>query len=78
MRLAEADWKNNTKKTFAEDVGMRIELVDVFNRPKGKFMGGQYDTLAISGKDLFISLDAELQRYGELLMSNKKGSIVAH
>lgn len=57
--------------------GMRIELVDVFNRPKGKFMDGEYDTLAIAGKDLYISIDAKLQQYGELLMSNKKGSIVA-
>lgn len=56
--------------------GMRIELVDVFNRPKGKFMNGEYDTLAVSGKDLYISIDAELQQYGELLMQNKKGSIV--
>lgn len=57
--------------------GMRIELVDVFNRPKGKFMNGEYDTLAIAGKDLYVSIDAKLQQYGELLMSNKKGSIVA-
>jgi len=57
--------------------GMRIELVDVFNRSKGKFMDGQYDTMAVSGKDIYLSLDARLQQYGELLMSNKKGSIVA-
>lgn len=56
--------------------GMRIELVDVFNRPKGKFMNGEYDTLAVSGRDLYISIDADLQQYGELLMQNKKGSIV--
>ena len=73
--------RSGLEKQYEEEIrgrrGMRIELVDVFNRPKGKFMGGQYDTLAVAGKDLFISIDAELQQYGELLMSNKKGSIVA-
>lgn len=57
--------------------GRRIVLVDVFNREKGKFMGGEYDTLAISGKDLYLSIDARLQQYGEELMRNKKGAIVA-
>jgi penicillin-binding protein 2 len=57
--------------------GRRIVLVDVFNRSKGKFMDGEYDTLAVSGKDLYISIDAKLQQYGEMLMTNKKGSIVA-
>jgi penicillin-binding protein 2 len=31
----------------------------------------------VAGIDLYSSLDAELQVYGELLMTNKKGSIVA-
>ncbi len=57
--------------------GLRIEMVDVHNRSKGKFMSGQYDTAAVSGKDLFLSIDARLQQYGEALMQNKKGSIVA-
>ena len=35
-----------------------------------------FDT-AIVGKSLWASLDKELQEYGELLMKNKRGSIVA-
>ncbi|HTX87922.1 MAG TPA: penicillin-binding protein 2 [Bacteroidales bacterium] len=57
--------------------GMKIRVVDVFNRDKGSFQDGKYDTTAYAGTDLYTSLDAELQQYGELLMSNKKGSIVA-
>lgn len=57
--------------------GVRKMLVDVHNREKGSFMNGLYDSTAISGLDLFTSLDAELQLYGEALMQNKKGSIVA-
>ena len=57
--------------------GTRIIIRDVHNREVGRFMDGKYDTLAIPGKPLYSSIDAELQEYGEYLMQNKKGSIVA-
>lgn len=57
--------------------GLKIVVKDVHNRIKGSFKKGEYDTLAIPGLDLFSSLDVELQQYGERLMQNKKGSIVA-
>ncbi len=57
--------------------GMKIRVYDVLNRDKGSFREGRYDTSSVAGTDLYSTLDAELQEYGELLMSNKKGSIVA-
>jgi len=57
--------------------GMKVLEVDVHNRIKGSYQDGKYDTLAVPGKDLVLSLDAGLQLYGEQLMQNKKGSIVA-
>jgi len=57
--------------------GTRIVMMDVFNRPKGRFQDGQYDTLAIAGESISLSLDAELQKYGEQLMQNKVGGVVA-
>jgi len=57
--------------------GLKIKLVDVHNRIKGSYKDGLYDSLPVPGKNLFTTLDAELQAYGELLMSNKKGGIVA-
>jgi penicillin-binding protein 2 len=57
--------------------GMKIRVVDVLNRDKGSFQGGKYDTIAYAGTDLYSSLDADLQSYGEQLMAGKKGSIVA-
>jgi penicillin-binding protein 2 len=57
--------------------GVKIVMVDVFNREKGKFLNGAYDSTAVSGKDLKLTIDAKLQKYGEKLMQNKKGSIVA-
>ena len=56
--------------------GLSVVMVDVFNREKGSFADGRYDTSAIAGNDLHISIDSELQAYGELLMQNKLGSIV--
>ncbi len=57
--------------------GIRKTLKDKFNRNQGAYLGGREDVEAISGKDLYITLDAELQEYGEMLMQNKIGSIVA-
>ncbi len=57
--------------------GTRYIMVDNFNREKGRFEEGKYDTLSISGENLTLSLDAELQKYAELLFQNKRGSAVA-
>jgi len=57
--------------------GMKIRVVDVYNRDKGSFQEGKYDTASMAGTNLYSSMDADLQAYGELLMTNKKGSIVA-
>ncbi|MCK9218895.1 MAG: penicillin-binding protein 2 [Bacteroidales bacterium] len=57
--------------------GLKIRVYDVLNRDKGSFREGKYDTTSVAGTNLYSSLDADLQAYGELLMTNKKGSIVA-
>ncbi len=57
--------------------GIRIRMVDVLNRDIGPFQDGRYDTLAIAGQNLYTTLDHILQTYGEQLMKNKRGSIVA-
>lgn len=57
--------------------GVKIFLVDVFSRIKGSYANGKMDTLAVQGSDIVSGLDLDLQAYGELLMKNKRGSIVA-
>jgi penicillin-binding protein 2 len=57
--------------------GVRRIMVDVFNREKGSFQNGRYDTASVAGENLVISLDAELQKYGEKLLQNKVGAVVA-
>jgi len=65
------------ESTLRGEKGIRLVIVDVFNREKGSFSNGQYDTAAVSGQNIQVSLDAEVQSYGELLMQNKIGSVVA-
>lgn len=69
--------ENSYEEELRGKKGMKIRMVDVFNREKGSFQNGKYDTAAIMGKNLYTSLDADLQEYGELLMTAKRGSIVA-
>ncbi len=57
--------------------GVKVVLVDVHNRIKGPYRDGAYDTVAVKGNDLVTTLDVDLQTYGEYLMQNKKGSVVA-
>jgi penicillin-binding protein 2 len=69
------------EKTYEKELrgvnGVKRIMVDVFNREKGSFQNGKYDTIAVKGKDMRITIDADLQLYAEQLMSHKKGSIVA-
>ena len=58
-------------------LGIRYEVSDVKGRGKGRFRGGALDRAAVPGQDLRTTLDAGLQLYGEQLMANKRGSIVA-
>lgn len=57
--------------------GIQYKMVDVHNRVKGSFEGGKYDTLPDPGADIICTIDIELQKYGELLMNGKRGSVVA-
>lgn len=57
--------------------GVKYVVVDVHNNVQGSYKDGQYDTLAFEGKNLYTSIDARMQAYGERLMQHKKGSIVA-
>ena len=57
--------------------GVKRFIRDNKSRIQGPFENGQYDTAAVAGRNLHLSLDVELQKLGEKLMTNKVGSIVA-
>ncbi|MBJ6110985.1 penicillin-binding protein 2 [Hymenobacter sp. BT523] len=57
--------------------GVQYKMVNVRGIEKGKFRDGEFDTLSVAGQDLHLSIDAELQAYGEKLLAGRRGSIVA-
>jgi len=80
-KLGDYTGKSGIEKAY-EDIlrgekGVKVKLVDVHNREMGSFQNGKYDTLAVSGANITLTLDASLQSYAEALMQNKVGGIVA-
>ncbi len=69
--------ENTYEKVLRGRKGQEMVLVDVLNREKSSYKDGKYDTLAVKGKDIYTTIDMQLQAYGEKLMSHKIGSIVA-
>lgn len=57
--------------------GVEILMKDASGRIKGKYEDGIHDEAPISGKNLKLSIDMDLQEYGERLMAGKIGAIVA-
>ena len=65
------------EKYLKGEKGYRIFLRDSRNRIESSYRDGEMDKEAISGKDIVTTIDAELQNYGQTLMQNKVGSLVA-
>lgn len=57
--------------------GVKYFQKDKFNREIGSYKEGKFDTIAVQGEDINLTIDAEIQKYGEQLMVNKRGGIVA-
>lgn len=80
-RPGDAIGRTGVEKTYEAvlrgERGARYVLIDQFNRSVGPYRDGVWDTAAVRGQNLTLTLDIDLQRYGERLMRNKRGSIVA-
>lgn len=57
--------------------GVHYIVTSALNNEIAKYANGKYDTIAKQGDALNLSIDIELQAYGEKLMQNKRGCIVA-
>ncbi len=57
--------------------GQNVFLKDVHNQTIESYQGGRLDRAVKVGKNLVITIDADLQEYGEKLMAPYVGSIVA-
>ena len=63
--------------TLRGSKGVQYIQKDRFNRDIGKYKDGALDVVPEQGKEITITIDKELQEYGELLMNGKHGGIVA-
>jgi penicillin-binding protein 2 len=80
-RMGDFIGKSGVERSYEEVLrgkkGVRYILVDSKNRTQGRYKEGQFDTAAVSGKNIVLSIDQKLQELGEQLMQNKIGSVVA-
>ena len=65
------------EETLRGTKGVKYIQRDRFNKEIGPYKNGIYDTLPVPGNDITLTLDSKLQQYGEALMINKRGGIVA-
>ena len=57
--------------------GYHVYLRDSHNQIQTAYNDGEMDLEAIPGNDIVTTIDAQLQNYGQRLMQNKVGSVVA-
>ncbi|WP_221393118.1 penicillin-binding protein 2 [Dyadobacter sp. NIV53] len=57
--------------------GTKFVMQNVSGVYKGPWKGGELDTMAVAGANLYSGIDLEVQQYADSLMVNKVGSVVA-
>lgn len=57
--------------------GTKFIMQNVAGVYKGSWKGGELDTMAVPGENLYSGIDLEVQQYADSLMVNKVGSVVA-
>ena len=80
-KLGDLIGKQGVEKSYEKVLrgtkGVKYIQKDIYNRDIGSYKNGQFDTLPVPGKNITLTIDATLQEYGEKLMQNKMGGIVA-
>lgn len=65
------------EKVLMGERGVKRYIRDNKNRIQGSYDNGMYDTSAIAGRNLYTSIDEDLQLLAEKLLQHKIGSVVA-
>ena len=65
------------EKVLMGQRGIKRFIRDNKSRLQGEYENGNFDTAAIAGRNLYTSVDIEVQQLAEKLMQNKIGSAVA-
>jgi len=69
--------ESSYEKALMGERGEQVLIKDHLNRIQGSYEAGALDKQAVAGSNLHTSIDIQLQEFGEMLMQNKVGSIVA-
>lgn len=72
-----AGLESSYEKILMGQRGIQYFIRDNKSRIQGKYENGRFDTAATAGRNLYLSLDIELQQLAEQLLQNKIGSVVA-
>lgn len=65
------------EKLLRGEKGIRYFQKDRFNRILGPYEDGSHDVLPKNAENINLTIDAQLQSYGQKLLQNKRGGIVA-
>ncbi|SOE20666.1 penicillin-binding protein 2 [Spirosomataceae bacterium TFI 002] len=57
--------------------GVKYTLMNVKGEDKGQYENGEYDTLAVVGKNLYSTIDLDIQQLADSLFEGKVGALVA-
>lgn len=80
-RMGDFVGQSGVERTYEKELGgikgTRYVLVDSKSRTQGRYKNGEFDTAAVAGKNIHLTINLKLQQLGEALMQNKIGSIVA-
>lgn len=73
--------KSGIEKAYEKELrgikGVRYIQKDIKLRSVGPYKNGELDKEVVSGKDITLTIDYDLQRMAEEMLVNKKGAIVA-
>lgn len=59
------------------EAGADFKMVNRKGQVVDKYLGGKMDKAAVSGLDLMLTLDSDLQAFAESLFVNKRGGVIA-
>ncbi|SKB80041.1 penicillin-binding protein 2 [Soonwooa buanensis] len=73
--------KSGVEKSYEKDLrgekGIKYIQKDIRQRSIGSYKNGELDKDVVTGKDLTLTIDYDLQRIAEEMLVNKRGAVVA-
>jgi penicillin-binding protein 2 len=75
--IGKAGVEKSYEKILRGIKGVNYFLTDKLNKKIDSYHNGENDTISLVGKDLQLTIDIDLQAFGDSLMLGKRGAIIA-